>query len=94
LSKGTLEILINPNEKTHKAMFASKYVAGKLKSVSKDSITREEEFQSTRKIQDYMIVEAKKHDLSIIDLESYEDARSEISKLIISKIEQIIGYHQ
>jgi len=75
-------------------MFASKYVAGKLKSVSKDSITREEEFQSTRKIQDYMIVEAKKHDLSIIDLESYEDARSEISKLIISKIEQIIGYHQ
>ncbi len=94
LSKGTLEILINPNEETHKAMFDSKYVAGKLKSVSKDSITREEEFQSTRKIQDYMIVEAQKHDLSIIDLESYEYARSVISKLIISKIEQIIGEHQ
>ena len=94
LSKGTIEILINPNKKTHKAMFTSKHVAGKLKSVSKDSITREEEFQSTRKIQDYMIMEAKKHDLSIIAFESYEDARSEISKLIINKIEQIIVDHQ
>ena len=91
LSKGTLEILINPNEETHKAMFASKFAAGKLKSVSKNSITREEEFQSTRKIQNYMIVEAKKHNLSIIDLESYEDTRSEISELVIDKIEQIIG---
>lgn len=94
LSKGTIEILINPNERIHKAMFTSKLVAGKLKSVSKDSHTREEEFQSTRKIQDYMINEAKKHDLSIITFESYEDARSEILKLIIDKIEQIIGDHQ
>ncbi|MHA1575852.1 MAG: hypothetical protein ACTSU3_00685 [Candidatus Thorarchaeota archaeon] len=94
LTKGTLEILINPSEQTHKAMFTSKYVAGKLKSVSKDPITREEEFQSTRKIQDYMHVEAKKHDLSIIELESYEDARSVISKLIINKIELILGDHQ
>ena len=94
LTKGTLEILINPSEQTHKAMFTSKYVAGKLKSVSKDLTTREEEFQSTRKIQDYMRVEAKKHDLSIIELESYEEARSEISKLIINKIELILGDHQ
>jgi len=74
-------------------MFASKYVAGKLKSVSKDSNTREEEFQSTRKIQDYMIMKAKEHDLSIIAFESYEDARFEILKLVIHKIEQIIGNH-
>jgi len=94
LSKGTLEILINPDEETHKAMFVSKYVAAKLKSVSKESITREEEFQSTRKIQDYMISEAQKHDLSVIDLKSYEDARSEISKLIIDKKERIIRNHQ
>ncbi len=94
LSKGTIEILINPDEQNHKAMFTSKQVAGKLKSVSKDSPTREEEFQSTRKIQDYMILEAKKHDLSIIAFESYEDARSEISELIIDKIEQILGDHK
>jgi len=94
LSKGTLEILVNPNEETHKAMFTSKHVAGKLQSVSKELMTREEEFQSTRKIQDYLIVEAKKHNLSIVDLESYEDARSEISKLIIDKIEQITGNYQ
>lgn len=93
LSKGTLEILINPDEQTHKAMFTSKHEAGKLKSVSKDSRTREEEFQSTRKIQEYMIVEAKKHNLSIIDLDIYEDTRSAISKLIISKAEQIILDH-
>lgn len=94
LSKGTLEILVNPNEETHKAMFTSKHVAGKLQSVSKDLITREEEFQSTRKIQNYLIVEAKKHNLSIVDLESYEDARSEISKRIIDKIEQITSGYQ
>ena len=41
-----------------------------------------------------MSLEGQKHDLSIIDLESYEDARCVISKLIISKIEQIIGDHQ
>ena len=93
LSKGTLEILINPNEEAHKAMFGSKFVAGKLKSVSMDSTTREKEFRSTRIIQDYLIMEAKKHNLSIIDLESYEDARSAISKLIIDKIEQIIVDH-
>lgn len=94
LSKGAIEILINPNEIIHKTMFTNKHVGGKLKSVSKDSLTREEEFQSTRKIQDYMIIEAKKHDLSIIALESYEDARSEISKLIVIKMEEIIGNHQ
>lgn len=93
LSEGNLEILINPSEVTHKAMFTSKYCTGKLKSVSKDLDTREEEFQSTRKIQEYMILHAKKHDLSIIELESYEDANSAIASLIISKIEQLIRNH-
>ncbi|MGY5872284.1 MAG: hypothetical protein RTV72_08575 [Candidatus Thorarchaeota archaeon] len=91
LSKGTLEILINPDEATHKAMFTSKYSAGKLKSVSKNSTTREEEFQSTRKIQEYMIGEAERHNVSIVDLESYEESRSTISRLVIDRIEHILS---
>lgn len=87
---GILEILINPSEDTHRSMFITKHAAGKLRTVSKDSSTREEEFLSTRKIQEYMITKAKKAQIAIIDMSSYDSARNEISNLIITKIEEII----
>ncbi|MHA1135786.1 MAG: hypothetical protein ACTSSE_04800 [Candidatus Thorarchaeota archaeon] len=90
IGSGVLEILVNPDEDTHKSMFITKYVAGKLRTVSKDASTREEEFLSTRKIQDYMIYKAEKNKIPIIELESYENARSIISNLIINKVAQII----
>ncbi|MHA1290162.1 MAG: hypothetical protein ACTSPB_22505, partial [Candidatus Thorarchaeota archaeon] len=73
IGSGVLEILVNPDEDTHKSMFITKYVAGKLRTVSKDASTREEEFLSTRKIQDYMIYKAEKNKIPIIELESYEN---------------------
>ncbi|TFH04889.1 MAG: hypothetical protein E4H14_13805 [Candidatus Thorarchaeota archaeon] len=88
-----LEVLINPSEDTHKSMFITKHAVGKLRTVSKNASTREEEFLSTRKIQEYMISKARKSEVPIIELKSYDTARSEISNLIISKIEEIIEAH-
>ncbi|MBE0527370.1 MAG: hypothetical protein IH631_10535, partial [Candidatus Thorarchaeota archaeon] len=90
---GVLEILVNPSEDTHKSMFITKYIAGKLRTVSNDTSKREEEFLSTRKIQDYMINKARKNKVAIVELESYEIARLQISDLIINKVEQIIADH-
>jgi len=94
IGSGVLEILVNPDRNTHKSMFLTKYIAGKLRTVSKDASIREEEFLSTRKIQEYMISKAMKNGVAIIDLESYENASSLISTLIINKVEQIIKEHQ
>ena len=91
IGTGVLEILVNPDEDTHKSMFITKYIAGKLRTVSKDTSTREEEFLSTRKIQEYMITKARKSKVAIIELESYETTRSVISTLIINKADQILN---
>ncbi|MGY5881281.1 MAG: hypothetical protein RTV31_13590 [Candidatus Thorarchaeota archaeon] len=87
---GILEILINPSEDTHRSMFITKHAAGKLRTVSKDSSTREEEYISTRKIQEYMVTKAKEAKIAVVDLHSYDTARKEISNLVITKIEKII----
>jgi 2-phosphoglycerate kinase len=94
LGSGVIEILVNPNPATHRSMFITKYIAGKLRTVSNDASIREEEFLSTRKIQEYMISKALKNNVAIIDLESYENTSSVISTLIINKVEQIIKEHQ
>jgi len=91
IGSGVLEILVNPSEDTHRSMFITKFVAGKLRTVSKDVSTREEEYLSTRKIQDYMITKAKKNKIAIVELESYENTRSTISTLIVNKINQFIN---
>ncbi|TFG31221.1 hypothetical protein EU528_06825 [Candidatus Thorarchaeota archaeon] len=93
ISKGILEILINPSEDTHRSMFITKHAAGKLRTVSKDSTTREEEFLSTRKIQEYLVAKAKEAEIAIVDLHNFDTARKEISNLIITKIETIILEH-
>jgi 2-phosphoglycerate kinase len=90
LGSGVLEILINPSEDVHRAMFISKRTGGKLKSVSDDSSVRMNEFQSTRIIQEYMISKAKEHNINIIDLESYNAAFTTISGLIIERLKLLI----
>ncbi len=90
LDAGVLEILVNPSEEIHRAMFISKKSGGKLKSVSDDSNVRLEEFHSTRMIQEYMIRHAKEHEISIIDLKSYNEAFETISKLIVERLRMLI----
>ncbi|MHA2353296.1 MAG: hypothetical protein ACXABX_09280 [Candidatus Thorarchaeota archaeon] len=41
ISSGVIEVLINPDVVTHKAMFAGKYEMGKLRTVSEDFAVRE-----------------------------------------------------
>ncbi|MFW9844769.1 MAG: hypothetical protein ACFFEV_09350 [Candidatus Thorarchaeota archaeon] len=93
IGTGIMEILINPSEPLHKSMFITKHAAGRLRTVSGDSSTREIEFLSTRKIQEYMVTQAKKSQVTIINFNDYETACSEISTLIINKILEIIEEH-
>jgi 2-phosphoglycerate kinase len=88
-----LEVLINPSSETHRMMFLGKHLDCKLRTVSSDISTRNEEFEATRRIQDYMITCALENDVPVISLESYEAARAEISKLIIKLVRKSIDNH-
>jgi 2-phosphoglycerate kinase len=90
LSQGVLEVLINPEPTTHKAMFTSKYNLEKLASVSEDKSIREKEFEATLAIQKFMLVAAEKAGTAVVDLKEYEGARALISAQIISKIEGLL----
>ncbi len=85
-----LEIVINPSVDTHRMMFLSKYRTGKLRSVSQDPSVRMNEFKATRKIQDYLISRALQQKVPIIKMENYEEARKEISDLIINVVRNLL----
>ncbi|MBY8996300.1 MAG: hypothetical protein KGD60_01115 [Candidatus Thorarchaeota archaeon] len=91
ISPAVIEVLINPDVKTHRAMFAGKHEKGKLTTVSDDLTVRDKEFVATRAIQDYMIAIAEKKDVPIIALTDYDDARQEISDLIISRVRNLLS---
>jgi 2-phosphoglycerate kinase len=90
LSQGVIEVLVNPEIETHRAMFASKHDIGKLKTVTDDKTVRSKEFEATRTIQDYMISQADKAGVPIVSLTSYEDVRTTISKLIIARVRNLL----
>jgi 2-phosphoglycerate kinase len=84
-----LEIVLNPSSDTHKSMFLSKNSSGKLRSVSQDTSVRTQEFETTRMIQDYLVSCALKQKVPVVKMENYEQARKEISKLIIDVIRKL-----
>jgi 2-phosphoglycerate kinase len=86
IDPNVLEIVINPSSETHKAMFLSKTRTGKLRTVSQDMLVRTKEFEATRMIQDYLLSCALEQKVPVVELESYEQARNEISRLIIDTI--------
>ncbi len=90
LSSGVIEVLINPDAETHKAMFAGKHSIGKLRTVSEDITIRDREFEATRAIQEYMLESAKKATVPVISLTDYDEARISISALIVSVVENLI----
>ncbi len=87
-----LEIVVNPNQNTHKAMFLSKNRAGKLRSVSQDPSIRIQEFDAARKIQDYLVTCALEQNVPIVNMESYEEARKEISNLILDAVRNLLKH--
>ncbi|MHA3962885.1 MAG: hypothetical protein AM325_005020 [Candidatus Thorarchaeota archaeon SMTZ1-45] len=91
LCPGVIEVLINPDFETHKAMFASKHAIGKLRTVTDDTIVRNREFEATRLIQEYMMSEAEKTDVSIIPFTSYDEARKSVSALVISRVRKLLN---
>lgn len=91
LSSEVIEILINPDDETHKAMFTSKLSAAKLRTVSEDFETREREYESTRAIQDYMISLAQDSNIPIVDMMNFEEATNEIYEIIVGSVRTLVA---
>jgi 2-phosphoglycerate kinase len=91
LNPGVIEVLINPDATTHKAMFTGKYNLEKLRTVSEDTEVRKKEFDATRNIQDFMIATAEKTRIPIVPLTGYDEARISISSLIVSRVRNLLS---
>lgn len=89
-SPGIIEVLINPDDETHKSMFMSKHNAGKLRTVSENTETREREYEGTRAIQEYMAKLAKSANIPIVGMNNFEDATSAISKIIVDSVRELM----
>jgi hypothetical protein len=85
-----IEVLINPEPVTHKAMFTGKSNLEKLTTVSEDLSIREKEFEAALSIQEYMRAKAEKAGTAVIPLRGYEEARKLISSLVITKVEGLL----
>ncbi|MHA2026018.1 MAG: hypothetical protein ACW98U_08970 [Candidatus Thorarchaeota archaeon] len=90
-SPSIIEVLINPNDETHKSMFMSKHNAAKLRTVSENTTTREREYEGTRAIQEYMSKLAKSANVPLVEMNNFEDATSAISKIIVESVRMLIA---
>lgn len=88
-SQGVVEVLINPEEDVHRAMFVSKHDSG-LRTVSEDIETRDQEFVATRAIQDYLSDVATKERIPTIMMTSFKDAYGEVRKVILNRVKKIV----
>ncbi|MFX1483404.1 MAG: hypothetical protein ACFFCP_09465 [Promethearchaeota archaeon] len=90
LSPGIVEILIHPNDETHRAMFTNKYSASKLRTVSKDIETREKEYQAARAIQEHMMSLARGSNVHMVEMADFQEATSAVYKIIVSNVQDIV----
>ncbi len=90
LSPGVIEVLIHPNDETHKIMFLNKHITGKLRTVSEDIETREREYEGTRAIQRYMMKLAQDANLSIVEMNNFDEATIAISRIIVATIRKLV----
>ncbi len=90
LSPGVIEVLIHPNDETHKMMFLNKHHTGKLRTVSKDIETREREYEGTKAIQRYMMKRAQDANLSIVEMNTFDEATIDISRIIVTTIGKLV----
>lgn len=90
INTNVLEIVINPTLNTHRSMFLSKQRAAKLRTVSNNLSVRTQEFEATRKIQEYLISQALQKKVPIIEMESYEEAKKEIYGHIINSVKSTL----
>jgi 2-phosphoglycerate kinase len=90
LSPGVVELLINPNDATHQAMFTNKHAAGKLRTVSEDLETRNKEYEGTRAIQNYMLKLAQEANVPVVEMNSFEESTISISKMIVKSVRKLV----
>ncbi|MFW9802464.1 MAG: hypothetical protein ACFFFC_07425 [Candidatus Thorarchaeota archaeon] len=90
ISPGVLEILVHPEEQSHRAMFLAKHSTSGLKTVSSDAEVRENEFLATRQIQEYMARLAKERGIVKVILSDYEQASEEIRFILLDKIRELV----
>jgi len=93
LGANVIEVVISPSSKTHRAMFLNKHATGKLRTVSKNQSLRIKEYEDTRIIQDYIVACALKYGVPVVEMESYETARMEISRLVIERVRNLVEAH-
>ncbi len=89
LGPSVLELVVSPTRETHEAMFLAKHAAGKLRSVTEDENRRYAEFEATVSIQEYMLEQAQRKGINVVDFEDYEESLKEIAALILSRIESL-----
>ncbi len=94
LSPGVIEVLIHPNDETHKTMFLNKHITGKLRTVSEDIETREREYEGTRAIQRYMMKLSQDANLSIVEMNNFDEATTAISKIIVATIRKLVAEYE
>ncbi len=90
LSEGLLEILVDPSEETHRAMFLTKLSATGLRSVQGSSQQRLDEFRATREIQHYLKQDAESGSVATLSLADYRSASLELAEILMGKIKTIL----
>jgi 2-phosphoglycerate kinase len=86
-----IEIVINPDEKTHRDMFLTKYSLAKLRSVSEDESTREVEYTAAREIQEYMLHKAEEKKIPIINFSDYGQCLDQIHSVILAYVRDVLN---
>jgi 2-phosphoglycerate kinase len=86
LGSGVIEIMVDPGEESHRAMFMTKHAAAKLKTVSGDRVLRQREFQATRLIQDYLTDQAGRAGVHVLKLSDYDDGERSICDLVVESV--------
>ncbi len=94
ISSGVIEILIHPDDETHRAMFTNKHSATKLRTVAEDIETREKEFSGTRAIQNYMLKLAQEAKVPIVKMIDFEDVTVSVSKIIVESVGKLLSDFQ
>ncbi|MFW9956317.1 MAG: hypothetical protein ACFFD3_17375 [Candidatus Thorarchaeota archaeon] len=89
LGPGILELLVHPSSALHREMFMSKHVAGGLKSVSAQFAIREKEFDAARVIQEFMLSEATRNEVRIIEFVDYASAMPVLFESILTKMDEL-----
>ncbi|MHA2379092.1 MAG: hypothetical protein ACXADS_07435 [Candidatus Thorarchaeota archaeon] len=90
IGTGILEVFVNPEEELHRTMFLAKHSTTGLKTVTGDIQVRENEFNATRRIQDFMLDCAIERSVNIVALDDYDGAVKELNRLVMGAIRRLV----